>query len=669
MKKEVLQIEELKQLLSYKGRSYFSDDECVELLVTLVGIIRPNNVNSNLSIAPLIELLNTDQKAKDQLISILNQLLLKRKFAVILTDNGIVKDSRFFSEIRDRLVSKFLPEQPDKDTLEYILNQLFFKSNDYVWLEKIPSSELFELAQILGINSIYRSADSNTPIAELINAVSLLIQRASGRALESDVLKMVSKYVDKESPFEAFEKEFDLLVNEIRKNKNHSIQSNDIGFKQVNILLKQCYDFIDTAFENSKIIGISLRVNQNLLRIRQQLDRIAVLLPLLIVDQEQDRKTNSLQLAQLLIRYNCNKNNLSQLIEDSTSTLAFEITKHTAETGEHYITNDRKEYFKMLKTALGGGVVVGVLCIIKILISKLDISEFGFAFLYSMNYSLGFIAIYLLGFTLATKQPAMTASAIVNAIENDIRNEKKVLMRHAAFANLFARLFRSQFIAFVGNVLAAFPVALLGAYLIDSTIDYNIAQTKWPKLMNDISPLHSKAIFHASIAGVFLFLSGIISGSIANRHKHNRVVFRIQELPWLKNTFGKKHTTRLSVWVGKKWPGVASNFWFGIFMGSTASIGVFLGLDLDIRHITFAAGNFSLGLYGSHWEASAELIFWVFVGVGIIGFMNFIVSFLLSLGLAMRSRKVPISELGALFSSVWIYFKINPIGFFFPTKD
>jgi site-specific recombinase len=669
MKNQDQQEKQIAALLNPTEQSKFSIDDCVDLLSRLTAILRPLNVNDSVSIAPLLAVLNSDANASSFLKQLVNQLLHKRKFAAVLTDNGILKDARFLSEVRDRIVAKFLPEQPDKDTLEYVLNQLFYKDNDFIWLEKVPHSEVFELTHLLGITSIYTSTEDHTPLAELINTISLIMQRASGRALESEVLKMVPKYANLESPFEAFEKEFDLIVKEIRVNSNHSISSSDIGYKQLHILLKQCYDFIDTAFENSKHLGISIRVNQNLLRIRQQLDRISVLLPLLAVDSDVDRRNNSLQLVLLLIRYNCNKNNIRQLIEESTSTIAFEITTHTAETGEHYITHDRKEYMKMFKAALGGGVIVGVLCILKILISKLEISEFGFAFLYSMNYSLGFIAIYLLGFTLATKQPAMTASAIVNAIEKDLKNEKKVLMRHAAFANLFSRLFRSQFIAFVGNVLAAFPVALLGAYMIDSLAEYNIAHSKWPKLLNDVSPLHSKAIFHASIAGIFLFMSGIISGSIANRHKHNRIVFRIQEHPWLKLTIGKTRAGQLSKWVGKKWPGVASNFWFGVFMGSTASIGVFLGLDLDIRHITFAAGNFSLGLYGSHWDASADLIFWVFIGVGIIGFMNFIVSFLLSLGLAMRSRNIPLAELGSLFSSVWIYFKINPLGFFFPVKD
>ena len=95
-------------------------------------------------------------------------------------------------------------------------------------------------------------------------------------------------------------------------------------------------------------------------------------------------------------------------------------------------------------------------------------------------------------------------------------------------------MFRSQFIAFVGNVIMAFPISLLGIWLIDYIFHYNIAATKWVKLITDFSPVHSLAIFHAAIAGVFLFLSGIISGSIANRDRHNQVYFRITEHPVLK---------------------------------------------------------------------------------------------------------------------------------------
>src|SRR5690606_8462186 len=106
----------------------------------------------------------------------------------------------------------------------------------------------------------------------------------------------------------------------------------------------------------------------------------------------------------------------------------------------------RKEYYHMLYTACGAGLVVGFLCIFKIYLGKAELSDFGHAFLYSMNYAFGFILIYLLGFTLATKQPAMTAAAIVSSIEHGLSNKDDMADRHRSFAILFSRLFRSQFI-------------------------------------------------------------------------------------------------------------------------------------------------------------------------------------------------------------------------------
>src|SRR5690606_28974520 len=126
---------------------------------------------------------------------------------------------------------------------------------------------------------------------------------------------------------------------------------------------------------------------------------------------------------------------------------------------------------------------------------------------------------------------------------------------------------------------------------------------------------------------------------------------------------------KLAEIVEKKWPGIASNFWFGVFMGSTHSLGHFLGLNLDIRHITFASGNIALGAYGADFSIPLSVWLWSFIGLVVIGFMNFIVSFMLSLYLAFKSRNLPMSELIPLFKSVWKYFKNNPIKFFFPFKS
>ncbi len=646
------------------------DDDDLEVLIKLVALFRPAKPSKVqvVDISGFLYFLEENPKCAAKLSAYITTIFAGKKFNKFLSDAGIMRDTDFIFELRKRILAKILPYLPQKDRLDFVLNQVFYLVTDIVWVEKIPFAQLQELFTLLEFHDMYETAEPGSALSEIMVAMNLITQRISGRAMETDVIKMVPEFDDLESPFTAFEVELLELEDRVRNEGTHSVKADDLSYRQMQVLLVQCEEFVLKAFSNSSKYGISLRVNQHLLKIRLQLERLRILTPLLVVETPAQKQENTIFLALQLIRYNCYKNNVRKFIGDSTQLISYEITQHTAKTGEHYITETKGEYFRMLRTALGGGLIVGILCIIKLLLGKADTSIFGHAFLYSMNYSFGFIAIYILGFTLATKQPAMTAAALVGSLEAGMESGGKNSDKHKAFAIFFARVFRSQFIAFVGNVVMAFPVSLFGVWAIDQVFHVNLAMAKWDTLLKDLSPVHSLAILHAAIAGLFLFLSGIISGSVANRDKHNQVYFRIQEHPMLKKRFGKKWTHKVANWYERRWAGVISNFWFGVFMGSTASIGIFLGLNLDIRHITFASGNLALGLYGTNFIVNHALLFWGIFGIGLIGLINFIVSFSLSIGLAFRSRNIPVSELRLLSASVWKHFRQQPFSFFFPVE-
>ena len=319
----------------------------------------------------------------------------------------------------------------------------------------------------------------------------------------------------------------------------------------------------------------------------------------------------------------------------------------------------------MFWKASGGGIIVGFLCIFKMMMSYSHGSEFSHAVLYSLNYAFGFIIIYLLGFTLATKQPAMTAATMAKVLSDESSSDKN----YKEFANLVAKLSRTQFIAFVGNVLWSFPVALAIIYGMDWFLEKNFAVAKADKLLKDLNPIESKAILHACIAGFFLFISGIISGNISNSSIFNQVPERISQSPFLNQVIGAKNSKKLSDFYTKHWAGIISNFWFGIFLGVIAPLGVFLGLDLDIRHITFSAGNFALALYGKGFDIDTYTFVISLVTIFLIGAFNFIVSFGLSMLLAFRSRKVNFGELTIIYKTILKYFIKNPLRFFIPLKS
>lgn len=652
-----------------KGLENIEENELF-FLIELVDIFRVDDIDKyeKISLEPLLDALNTYDEYLTFFSNYIHQLLLKRDFDAILTDVGIIKDSDFFYELRKRIVEKVLPNQPKRDTLQFVLNQVFHKSTDPLWIKKIPLQDIIALMNKIKARNIYDSSINNHfEIYELLYGMEVLVQRMSGRVLETDVNRMVPEYQNLDSPFIALQAEFGVFREQIQESDSKFVDADNLNYKQLLVLHRQCIEYIDKAFSNSQKFGISMHANQSMLRIRQQLKRIRELLGFMVLNSEDCAQEKTIQLGLQLIQYNCEKSNISKLVKESTQSLSYEITQHTAKAGEHYITNSKKEYYRMLYTASGGGLVVGFMCLFKVLLANANTSEFGFAFLYSMNYALGFIAIYLFGFTLATKQPAMTASALAKALEEGDKNQELSKRdKYQVFAHLFARVFRSQFIAFVGNVVIAFPVSLLLVWLVDLSFGNNVASNSSFTLLNDLSPIKSAAIFHAAIAGCFLFASGLIEGSVNNRNKFNHIYFRIQEHPLLKRVLGRKKAQKISNYYERKGAGISSNLWFGVFMGSTASVGAFLGLNLDIRHITFASGNLALGLYGGSFDVATSVIIWGIIGIGVIGFMNFIVSFSLSLTLALRSRNISFSELKYIFVSVWSYFKSSPLSFFFP---
>ena len=607
--------------------------------------------------------LKNNEEIKNNFRDYLFLLFSNKSFSKALTEANILSENAFFPELKKRISYKFLPPVEDENTVSYIISKVLFNpksDSDYIKnIKPENGSEFFKLMDIEKISTLPKVKK------ELLISANILALRSVGNALEAGITKMVPEYKNFDNPFVALQSELDSLIGRFKKDKDLQIDSKDVDYKQIKIYLQQCLDFVDKAFKNASKFGISSKINQSLLKIRQQLKRIQDIIPILVVDTEEDILTNSKNLVSNTLKYNSHRNNVRELIDDSTRLISHLITSHTAETGTHYIATSSKEYLKMFWKASGGGIIVGFLCIFKMMMSYSHGSEFSHAVLYSLNYAFGFIIIYLLGFTLATKQPAMTAATMAKVLHDESSSEKN----YKEFANLVAKLSRTQFIAFVGNVLWSFPVALAIIYGMDWFRDENFAAAKADKLLKDLNPIESKAILHACIAGFFLFISGIISGNISNSSIFNQVPERISQSPFLNQVIGAKNSKKLSNFYTKHWAGIISNFWFGIFLGVIAPLGVFLGLDLDIRHITFSAGNFALALYGKGFDIDTYTFTISLVTIFLIGAFNFIVSFGLSMLLAFRSRKVNFGELTIIYKSILKYFIKNPLRFFIPLKS
>lgn len=634
--------------------------------------------NETLSLEPFAEFLESIKKADftdvlnflrsnpnfaENFKHYIHNIFKGRPFNLSLTEANILSENAFFPELKKRILNKVLPPVENEKTIWYMIDNVSMRpKKDLKYLHNLPENEINEFLNILGASDFIIRPNVKK---ELIFSMNILSWRVTGMAMEVEVVRMAPQYRNLDNPFLALQNELETLADDLVKDPDVQLHSKDSRYKQIKIYTEQCLEFVNIAFKNSAKYGISGKINQSLLKIRQQTERIFDIVQLLVIDNEEDILVKSKQLVFNILNYKSHKNNIADLINDSTRLISHLITNHTAEAGTHYITSTRKEYMTMFYKASGGGIIVGALCVLKMLYGYIPGSDFSHAFLYSMNYAMGFVMIYLMGFTLATKQPAMTAATMTKVLSEEGNGQRN----NTEFAHLVSKLFRSQFIAFVGNVLLAFPVALAIIYGLDVFFSQNLAVERSDKLLKDLDPFKSKAILHASIAGFYLFISGIISGNIGNNSVFYQIPERIAKNLSIRNFFGKKFAKGLSKYYAKNWPGIVSNFWFGVFLGATAPVGMFFGLDLDIRHITFAAGNFALGLYGKDFSVDSYT-FWIsFVTVFLIGFFNFLISFSLSMFLAFRSRKMNFGQVSEIYREIFRYFIKHPLKFFIPLSS
>ncbi|MFJ9531747.1 site-specific recombinase [Herbaspirillum sp. NPDC101396] len=609
-------------------------------------------------------------------------LLSVRRQTSLYTDIGILSNDGFFSELHRRLAYRVLPPALDERYLSDCLEQLFPFNTDYLWMRAVPVDDwaaLFEVLQnaddelppkIDNLDNLDKFDEQKT-LTEILLAIQVLSYRISAIGIEPELIRIYSDVKAFESPFLMQNVELHRYLDGYMRHLNGDPTPLEDA-SHVLVMLDQCQEVVTRIRKSTLRLGTSIAVTYRLVRLDQHLDRLRKLLSLVDVGKPENapalatqKRAIGLELGLELIEAHNRKYTVRDLFAANINLLARNITENASRTGEHYIAEDRREYASMYKSAAGAGFIIGFMSMIKILFSYLRAAPLVEAFLFSMNYSLGFMLIHVLHFTVATKQPAMTASRIAAGLHSsDGRN-----LDLDSLTELIVKVIRTQFVAVLGNLTIAFPVAYLlasGYFMLAG--HHFVSPDKAQHLLHDIDPFSSLALFHAAIAGVCLFLAGLISGYYDNKALYTRMSQRVARARWLSRMLGKARTARLGDYLETSLGGLMGNFYFGILLGTIGTVGFLLGLPIDIRHITFAAANFAIALVGLDHTVGWSVIAVSTFGVLAIGTINLWVSFSLALFVALRSRQVKFRHGWPLLKSLCARFLRKPVDFFIPPR-
>ncbi|MDP3088652.1 MAG: site-specific recombinase [Methylotenera sp.] len=645
-----------------------------EFIANLIAEIRPTKPNqvevAVKAIQSLCFLLNHDIEKARRLREVILRLLSEHKPISLFLIARHSAFSGFFTEMRRRIGHKLLPEAIDSSYLIDLFSYFFNKTSDELWVLAVPDEVWVQLIVAMRFDEL--PASIIEPCRQsLLAATQVLSYRIAALGLEPELLRNHPELELHTSPFTSQQTELAKFLASPDAD-NFNSKSNNADIKHILVMLNQCSEVVIKIRRNSAVIGTSIQLTFLLQRMTQQIARLETLLQILDyanIDGNANKNNGSnfkiVQLFKELVYSECHKNDLGEHWRENMEVMALRVTENASRTGEHYITGNRAEYFALMRSAMGAGVIIAVMAMFKVTFAKQHYAPLTEAILFSLNYGLGFILIHILHFTVATKQPAMTAAAIAASIDATDSNSKEMDNLVAMIANTM----RSQAVAIFGNVLLAIPVAMVIAWGISHfSGQHFVSPEKAHHLLADIDPVHGGALFYAAVAGICLFLSGLIAGYHDNLAIYNKIPQRLRALKWMQKLLGIARLDRVAHYIENNLGALAGNFYFGCLLGGMTAIGVLFGLPFDIRHIAFSSafvGYAAVGLdFMLSWQASA----YITLSLVLIGFVNLSVSFGLALYVAMKSRKVRFKQWRLLLSNLATRLNQHPGEFIFPPK-
>jgi site-specific recombinase len=667
--------------------------ECNPLpqLMELFDALRPQTRGAESQLPALLALLKDEPSLCAGLRAKLLQLFSNRHAVLLLATSGIYPATSVLSETMRRISHKLLPEVDDVSQLKDALRELL-KPSDAEWLAASRTEDWQSLICLLGFNSSQANDGGTAMLADMVEALRVVAHRIAAAGLEPEMLRLDPSLENHASPFLGVcEEALDLTkaieaqlisissndiaseVGTANESANIAHLASDTDTSHLDVLVTQARGTIDRIRKRAQQQGASFYLTFHLRRLQQHLDRLVSLSALLSSYAQNDQKTCVMHIATLwqeLAVAECCQNNVRQFWRQNAELVALRVTENAGRSGEHYITETRSDYFTMLKAAAGGGCAVALVAAIKINIGMRGLAPLAEVLANCINYGLGFVLIHLLHFSVATKQPAMTANAIAAAIGEIQGNPRERQRDLEPLVTLVARTIRTQLAAIIGNIGLAIPVALLIAFLVQYFSGAHfITPAKAKHLLHDIDILSAGTLIFAGVAGVCLFLAGLIAGYYDNLCSYSRIPERLNQLKWAQKLFGAARWQRVSEYIRDNLGVLAGNFFLGFLLGGAAGLGALLGLPLDVRHTTLSSAMWGYSLFALDFILPWQLIVTTAIGFLGIGIVNLGVSFYLALSVALRARGVDFTQRLALLRAIGRRFRSHPREFLLAPKN
>lgn len=622
--------------------------------------------------------------------AMVRKLLRESDSLTLLCDAGMPVHSGLFGALMGRVQAQLIPPAPNRRDLAALVTLMFPATHDPAWIATLPPDVLARLQALIAepgavhpgvsvepavkpaIAADSAPADVDAPAASaappnefslgLLTALHNLTCQISSTGLSPTVRSRLSSEdarvdVEKLSFFRLTRAM--LAVESARDAGEPARLLHEVTW--LRLLLDDCRKATDDVFAHLYRHGVRVDTVFQVERMRMRIVRAERLLDAWMAA---DDPSTQARLVADLVRANQKSQSVSHLMRSNFALLSRKVVELSADTGEHYIARDRAEYLTMLRMAAGGGLVTAVTVYVKFGITGAHLPSMIEGVFAGINYALSFLVMHFCHFSLATKQPAMTAPTL--ARELDGANEAA---GRARFVSSVVALIRTQAAAVLGNVLLVFPACLAVQLVFGWLFHANLITPAKAHATLESFSLIGPTPFYAALTGVLLWASSLFAGWADNWF----VLHRVEDaLAWnrrLRLTLGASGAARLAHFCRTNVAGVWGNLVLGMMLGVVPAIVSAVAFHFEVRHVTLSSGSIgvALGVLGTGMLKTGEL-WWAVAGVASMAVLNVTVSFALALHMALRSRDLGRQDVRPLMRAFWRRVTRHPIDLVWPIR-
>ncbi|MDZ7591304.1 MAG: recombinase [Rubrivivax sp.] len=602
----------------------------------------------------LLNQLDKNETARTAVQGMMRAFRRETDAAALYADFGFGSRMSLAGELLTRVQARVLPATPDTRDLAALF-RLMFEPGDADWIDAIDPATLHRAAAVLA------------PAAEdwrytLLEAVTILVSAVHAAGYSPALRQRMDAAMLQDEPFRQLTVAAGALRAAVLEGR-HAQALQEAAYLRA--LLDTCRRAAGSITAHLEQFGVSVDIVFDLDQLQGRARRIEQLLECVLAP---DPAPQWQRLLAALARELAEVRGVRRLLARQYSLLARQVTERSAETGEHYITRTRHEYRDMLRRAAGGGAVLAGTTFVKFAIAAIGLSAFWTGFWSGANYAASFVVVMLLHWTVATKQPAMTAPALAASLPaaGGSSSEEQI----ETFVDRVAQLIRSQAAGIVGNVALCAPLVLAAQWLAKTVFGAPPVGPEAAEHVLESLTLLGPTVLFAAFTGVLLFASSLVAGWAENWFVLHRLDSAMAWNPRIVATLGAARARRWSSWSRANVSGLAANISLGMMLGLAPALVDFLGPPLEVRHVTLSSGQLGAALGALGWPLLAEPVFWWCVaGIAATGVLNVTVSFWLAFKVALSSRGVRLKDRSRIAAALRRRLITRPLSFVWPPRE